>query len=61
MLSTTAMIRKLEGLLDTKDLSDWEQGFVRGLVARLDAGQITLLSTKQVERLEELHDKHFAS
>ena len=31
MTSTTTMIRRLSGLLDTRDLSDWEQQFVRSV------------------------------
>ena len=60
MTSTTTMIRRLEGMLGTKDLSDWEQGFVETLVARLEAGQVTQLTERQVETLERLHGKHFA-
>ena len=44
----------------TKDLSDWEQGFVETLVARVEAGQVTQLTDRQVETLERLHGKHFA-
>lgn len=44
MLSTTQMIRRLEGMVGTSDLSSWETDFVRSLV----------------DRLERLHDKHFA-
>ena len=60
MTSTTTMIRRLEGMLGTKDLSDWEQGFVETLVERLEAGQVTQLTERQVEILERLHGKHFA-
>jgi len=58
--STTTMIRRLEGMLGTKDLSDWEQGFVETLVAKLEAGEVTRLTERQVETLERLHGKHFA-
>ena len=60
MTSTTTMIRRLEGMLGTRDLSDWEQGFVETLVAKLEAGQVTQLTERQVETLERLHGKHFA-
>lgn len=58
-VSTTIMIRRLEGMLDTKDLTDWEQNFVRSLVKRLDAGEVTQLTEKQIDRLDELHGRHF--
>ena len=60
MTSTTTMIRRLSGLLDTRDLSEWEQQFVRSLVEKLDAGRVTSLTERQVETLERLHGRHFA-
>lgn len=60
MTSTTTMIERLSGCLDTGDLTAWEEGFVRSLVERKNAGQVTQLSDRQVEALERLHAKHFA-
>ena len=60
MTSTNTMIERLSGCLDTGDLSAWEEGFVRSLVERKNAGQVTQLSDRQVEALERLHAKHFA-
>ncbi|WP_454734269.1 hypothetical protein [Cupriavidus pauculus] len=60
MVSTTKMIQRLEGLLGTKDLTQWEQGFVRSLATRMHAGEVTKLTGDQVEKLDELHGKHFA-
>ncbi len=60
MTSTTTMIRRLSGMLDTRDLSEWEQQFVRSLVEKLDAGKVTSLTERQVETLERLHGRHFA-
>ncbi|MGF6936820.1 hypothetical protein OKW41_005982 [Paraburkholderia sp. UCT70] len=59
-VSTTEMIQRLSGLLDTNDLSEWEQGFVRQLDAIRSAGHVTSLTDKQFDRLDELHAKHFA-
>ncbi|MGF6697652.1 hypothetical protein OKW38_002264 [Paraburkholderia sp. MM5496-R1] len=59
-VSTTEMIQRLSGLLGTNDLTEWEQGFVRQLDAIRSAGRVTSLTDKQVERLDELHAKHFA-
>lgn len=59
MTSTTTMIRRLAGPLDTRDLSEWEQQFVRSIVEKLDAGKVTSLSERQVETLERLHGRHF--
>ncbi len=61
MLSTGQMIDRLAGMVGTKDLSDWEAGFISWLVASKNAGQVVSLSEKQLEALERLHNKHFAS
>ena len=60
MTSTNTMIERLSGCLGTGDLSSWEEGFVRSLVERKNAGQVTQLSDRQAEALERLHAKHFA-
>ncbi|MGK2829195.1 hypothetical protein ACSI5F_03700 [Ralstonia pseudosolanacearum] len=60
MVSTTQMIQRLEGMLGTQDLTDWEQGFVRSLASRMHAGEVTKLSGDQVDKLDEIHERHFA-
>lgn len=56
MRSTAQKLTLVSGLLDTTDLSDWEQGFVKSCVERGAAN----LSDKQLETLDRIHDKHFA-
>ena len=58
-VSTTEMIKRLAGMLDTDDLTTWEQDFVRKLQHRMEAGEVTKLTDSQVEKLDELHSKHF--
>lgn len=60
MISTATMINRLEGMLGTKDLSEWEETFVQSMVRARDAGSVTRLSERQIESLERLHNKHFA-
>lgn len=60
MNSTRIMVDKLEGLLGTEDLNEWEQRFVSDMVARRDENRLTGTSARQVETLQKLHDKHFA-
>ncbi len=60
LVSTTTMIKRLEGMLDTRDLSDWEKSFVRSLVEAQQAGKVTQLSGAQVDKLDQLHGRHFA-
>ncbi|TSP10647.1 hypothetical protein [Cupriavidus campinensis] len=59
MVSTSTMIKRLEGMLDTKDLTTWEQEFVHKLADVMRAGEVTQLTGAQVEKLDELHERHF--
>lgn len=59
-LSTTAMIKKLEGLLGTKDLTEREHAFVENLSKTMNAGAVTRLTGPQLDWLQDLHRKHFA-
>lgn len=60
MISTATMINRLEGMLGTKDLSEWEETFVQSMVRARGTGSVTRLSERQIETLERLHNKHFA-
>lgn len=62
LVSLGTKIEQLDGLRDTKDLTQWEQGFVTSILERyLLAGRDTrMLSTRQVEALEQIWAKHFA-
>lgn len=60
MVSTTAMIRRLQGLLDTGGLTEGEQEFVRKLAVIAQSGEVTKLTGDQVDSLDELHGRHFA-
>jgi hypothetical protein len=60
MVSTLNKIRKLEGCLGTNDMSAWEETFVRALRAKVREGDGTQLTDAQIDKLQELYDKHFA-
>lgn len=61
MASINTMVKRVAGLLDTKDLSDWEASFVRSVVEKTGNGtNTTSLSNRQVEVLENIFNKHFA-
>lgn len=62
LISLGTKIEQLDGLRDTKDLTQWEQSFVTSILERyLLAGRDTrMLSTRQVEALEQIWAKHFA-
>lgn len=61
MTSLNIQVKRCAGLLDTKDLSDWEDDFILSIVERTDEGDnTTSLTEKQIEVLERIHNKHFA-
>lgn len=60
-VSISTMLRQLAGMVDTKDLSDWENEFLKNVLERSgDGARTSLLTEKQVERVEQLWKKHFA-
>lgn len=58
--SPATMIRRVEGLVGTNAIDDQDADFVCALVDVMDAGNVTRLTTAQLDRLRRLHDKHFA-
>lgn len=61
MNSVGTMIQKLGALVGTKTPTDWETGFITNVVERTKDGLVTTgLSESQVEKIEELHARHFA-
>lgn len=61
MVSVGVMVKQLGGLLDTEDLSDWENEFVGNVVDRTQEGEVTgTLSERQVTTVERIWRKHFA-
>ncbi len=61
MISIGTMIKRIEGLCGTKDVSEWESSFIASVVERtLSGARTTGLSAKQVEIVERIYNKHFA-
>jgi hypothetical protein len=61
MTSLQAMLKKASGLVDTKDVSAWENDFLKSVLKASWQGENTrALSGKQVECLERIYNKHFA-
>ena len=58
-VSIGTMVKQLEGMLGTRDLSIWERGFVDSVVEQTRDGT-TNLSDKQVTVVERIWQKHFA-
>ena len=63
MASIGTMIEQIDGLRDTKDLTEWEQNFVTSVVEKyLLAKKSTQGFTgKQVEIVERIWSKHYAA
>ena len=61
MTALNTMVKRVSGLLDTKDLSDWEDDFVQSIVEKTkDGDNTTSLTEKQIDVLERIHNKHFS-
>jgi hypothetical protein len=60
MASLNAMVKKVAGLADTRDVSDWENQFIKSVLEKTSDGtNTTSLTEKQIEVLTRLHGKHF--
>lgn len=61
MASINTMVRKVAGMVDTKDLTAWENKFVKNIVAQTGNGDNTSsLTESQVDVLERIYERHFA-
>jgi hypothetical protein len=55
------MLECLHGMLGTNDLTSWQADFVRNCYDTVQHNKdTTRLSSKQVEIVQEIFDKHFA-
>jgi len=61
-VSLQEKIKAIGGLKDN-DLTPWEQGFVVTVGHKAhqatQAGQVTAFSDNQIEKIEQIYDKHF--
>lgn len=61
MTSLNTQVKKCVGLIDTTDVSDWENEFLTSVNEQTDEGNNTSsLTEKQVICLERIYRKHFA-
>jgi hypothetical protein len=63
IISLGTMIEQLEGLNFPKDLTPFEEGFVKSILARYEAAKkdTRWMSEKQVEIVNSIWSKHFAT
>ncbi len=58
--SIGTMVKKIAGLANTQDVTEWETGFIESVVETSRCGEDTRrLSEKQVATIERIHNKHF--
>lgn len=61
MASLNNMVKRCAGLIGTKDVSDYEDEFLKSIVKRTDEGDnTTSLTEKQIDVLERIYEKNFA-
>ena len=61
MASLNTMVKKCAGLVDTTDVSDWENQFLKSVVEKTGEGNnTTSLTEKQISVLERIYGKNFA-
>jgi len=61
MTSLNTMVKKCAGLVDTTDVSDWENQFLKSVIEKTGEGNnTTSLTEKQIDVLERIYGKNFA-
>lgn len=59
--SIAQKIERISGLVGTKDISEWEETFLRSILERTHQVKDTsMLTEKQIDIIDRIHDKHFA-
>jgi hypothetical protein len=60
-VSLGTMVKQISALIDTKDVNEWENGFIESVAFKTAFGSKTTgLTEKQVETVERIWRKHFA-
>jgi gamma-glutamylcysteine synthetase len=61
IVSVGTMLTRLGGLVDTKDLNDFQNGLVKNCLRITADGKFTSrLSEKQLDEISRLFERHFA-
>lgn len=62
MASLNTQVKHVAGLVGTPDVNPWEETFITSIVRQTENGKDTSsLTEKQVDVLERLYERHFAS
>lgn len=58
--SITTKVKRIAGLVGTKDVSDWEDEFIRSVLQKTRNGDDTRpLSEKQIDVIDRIFSKNF--
>lgn len=58
-ISVGGKLKQLAGMVDTKDLKQWENGFLKNVLRATGEGQRTsMLTGDQLEKIDEIFAKH---
>lgn len=58
-ISVGGKLKQLAGMVDTKDLKKWENGFLKNVLRATGEGQRTsMLTGDQLEKIDEIFAKH---
>ena len=64
-VSLIGKIKRLEGLIDTNEITEWENKFLSDVVptalARAHVGQVMGLTSKQLDTINQLFSKHYSA
>ncbi len=61
IVSLGTQIKQLAGLLDTADITEWEQDFIKSVYAwSRQGGNTSILTEKQIDIIERIYRRHFA-
>ena len=60
MISVAKMLERVSALIDTKDITEWENQFLKSVWGRSKEGKETQrLTGPQIESIEKIFTKHY--
>lgn len=60
-ISVGGKLKQLAGMVDTRDLKPWENGFLKNVLRATDDGlRTSMLTGDQLEKIDEIFAKHCA-
>jgi len=60
MKSIAQKVLQVQGLIDTTDVTEWENNFLKSINEQLNDDNTVALTSKQVEVIDRIWSKHYA-